>query len=146
MSCIYAVNPLSLYLIWFGFGPGGFYGGFLLHHLQLTKSSYLCLLILFLVGILTVTVKNTERMAIKVKKESLFEKLSFVCVFPSAVQSGDVSGCSNEFKSLMSMPTPGALQLKKHLTQGSQSGTRPGSISVPLTSDLCALNSHAFPK
>ncbi|XP_041636310.1 protein MCM10 homolog [Cheilinus undulatus] len=38
-----------------------------------------------------------------------------------AVQSGEVSGCSNEFKSLLSMPTPGALQLKKHLTQGSQS-------------------------
>ncbi|XP_041819824.1 protein MCM10 homolog [Chelmon rostratus] len=37
-----------------------------------------------------------------------------------AVQSGEVSGCSNEFKSLLSMPTPGALQLKKHLTQGSQ--------------------------
>ncbi|XP_070785265.1 protein MCM10 homolog [Enoplosus armatus] len=38
-----------------------------------------------------------------------------------AVQSGEVSGCSNEFKSLLSVPTPGALQLKKHLTQGSQS-------------------------
>uniref|UniRef100_UPI0037E747DD protein MCM10 homolog n=1 Tax=Semicossyphus pulcher TaxID=241346 RepID=UPI0037E747DD len=38
-----------------------------------------------------------------------------------AVQSGEVSGCSNEFKSLMSVPTPGALQLKKHLIQGSQS-------------------------
>ncbi|KAM6961558.1 protein MCM10 homolog [Tautogolabrus adspersus] len=38
-----------------------------------------------------------------------------------AVQSGKVSGCSNEFKSLLSMPTPGALQLKRHLTQGGQS-------------------------
>ncbi|XP_019948078.2 protein MCM10 homolog [Paralichthys olivaceus] len=37
------------------------------------------------------------------------------------VQSGEVSGCTNEFKSLLSMPTPGALQLKKHLVQGSQS-------------------------
>ncbi|XP_059182192.1 protein MCM10 homolog isoform X2 [Centropristis striata] len=35
-----------------------------------------------------------------------------------AIQSGEVSGCSNEFKSLMSAPTPGALQLKKHLAQG----------------------------
>ncbi|KAK7895965.1 hypothetical protein WMY93_021290 [Mugilogobius chulae] len=34
-----------------------------------------------------------------------------------AMQSGNVSGCSDEFKSLMSAPTPGALQLKKHLTQ-----------------------------
>ncbi|XP_045928561.1 protein MCM10 homolog [Micropterus dolomieu] len=38
-----------------------------------------------------------------------------------AVQSGEVSGCSNEFKSLLSAPTPGALQLKKHLARGSQS-------------------------
>ncbi|XP_068163316.1 protein MCM10 homolog isoform X2 [Antennarius striatus] len=38
-----------------------------------------------------------------------------------AMQSNEVSGCSNEFKSLMSMPTPGALQLKKHLKQESQS-------------------------
>ncbi|XP_032445440.1 protein MCM10 homolog isoform X2 [Xiphophorus hellerii] len=36
------------------------------------------------------------------------------------MQSGEVSGCSNEFKSLMTMPTPGALQLKKHLEQDSQ--------------------------
>ena len=44
-----------------------------------------------------------------------------VCCF-AAMQSGEVSGCSNEFKSLMSMPTPGALQLKQHLTQCSQTG------------------------
>ncbi|KAM7377984.1 hypothetical protein PAMA_013070 [Pampus argenteus] len=36
------------------------------------------------------------------------------------IQSGEVSGCSNEFKSLLSMPTPGALQLKKHLAQDNQ--------------------------
>lgn len=50
-----------------------------------------------------------------------------------AVQSGEVSGCSNEFKSLLSMPTPGALQLKKHLIQGNKPGKRPGKIPVPLT-------------
>ncbi|XP_076006455.1 protein MCM10 homolog [Genypterus blacodes] len=38
-----------------------------------------------------------------------------------AMQSGKVSGCSDEFKSLMSVPTPGALQLKRHLAHGSQS-------------------------
>ncbi|XP_061570375.1 protein MCM10 homolog [Cololabis saira] len=37
-----------------------------------------------------------------------------------ALQSGEVSGCTDEFKSLLSAPTPGALQLKKHLTQNSQ--------------------------
>ncbi|XP_077354889.1 protein MCM10 homolog isoform X2 [Festucalex cinctus] len=35
-----------------------------------------------------------------------------------AMKSGEVSNCSNEFKSLMSVPSPGALQLKKHLTKG----------------------------
>uniref|UniRef100_A0A3B5AKA5 Protein MCM10 homolog n=1 Tax=Stegastes partitus TaxID=144197 RepID=A0A3B5AKA5_9TELE len=48
-----------------------------------------------------------------------------LCVY-LALQSGEVSGCSNEFKSLMSVPTPGALQLKKHLAQGSPSGTQAG--------------------
>ncbi|XP_037552059.1 protein MCM10 homolog [Nematolebias whitei] len=38
-----------------------------------------------------------------------------------AVQSGEVSGCSDEFKTLLSVPTAGALQLKKHLTQNRQS-------------------------
>ncbi|XP_074554780.1 protein MCM10 homolog [Halichoeres trimaculatus] len=44
-----------------------------------------------------------------------------------AVQSGEVSGCSSEFKTLMSVPTPGALQLKKHLTQASQSAPKDAS-------------------
>ncbi|KAM3587519.1 uncharacterized protein V6R79_007873 [Siganus canaliculatus] len=53
-----------------------------------------------------------------------------------ALQSGQVSGCSNEFKGLMSMQTPGALQLKKHLTQSVQpapkdaTGTTIQSISA----------------
>ncbi|XP_044042345.1 protein MCM10 homolog isoform X2 [Siniperca chuatsi] len=50
-----------------------------------------------------------------------------------AVQSGEVSGCSNEFKSLMSVPTPGALQLKKHLAQGSQTVSR-DAAGVPIQS------------
>ncbi|XP_014829184.1 PREDICTED: protein MCM10 homolog isoform X1 [Poecilia mexicana] len=40
------------------------------------------------------------------------------------MQSGEVSGCSNEFKSLMTIPTPGALQLKKHLEQDNQLASR----------------------
>ncbi|KAM9334611.1 protein MCM10 homolog [Symphorus nematophorus] len=44
-----------------------------------------------------------------------------------AMQSGEVSGCSTEFKSLMSVPTPGALQLKKHLAQDKQSVSRDAS-------------------
>ncbi|XP_071358181.1 protein MCM10 homolog isoform X2 [Trachinotus anak] len=50
-----------------------------------------------------------------------------------AMQSGEVSGCSNEFKSLMSVPTPGALQLKKHLAQGSQSVSK-GPTGAPVQS------------
>ncbi|XP_010787614.1 LOW QUALITY PROTEIN: protein MCM10 homolog [Notothenia coriiceps] len=44
-----------------------------------------------------------------------------------ALQSGEVSGCSTEFKSLLSTPTPGALQLKKHLVKGNQSVPKNGS-------------------
>lgn len=44
------------------------------------------------------------------------------CFYVPAMQSGEVSGCSTEFKSLMSLPTPGALQLKRHLARSSQSG------------------------
>ncbi|XP_026779649.3 protein MCM10 homolog [Pangasianodon hypophthalmus] len=34
-----------------------------------------------------------------------------------AISSGEVMGCSDDFRSLMSMPTPGALNIKKHLGQ-----------------------------
>ncbi|KAG7270320.1 hypothetical protein CRUP_030220 [Coryphaenoides rupestris] len=43
------------------------------------------------------------------------------------VQSGEVSGCSDDFKSLMSQPTPGALQLKKHLLHAKPSGSVGGA-------------------
>ncbi|KAG7215877.1 hypothetical protein INR49_021858 [Caranx melampygus] len=51
----------------------------------------------------------------------------------AALQSGEVSGCSNEFKSLMSVPTPGALQLKKHLTQSSHTVSK-ASTGAPVQS------------
>ncbi|XP_024118394.1 protein MCM10 homolog [Oryzias melastigma] len=50
-----------------------------------------------------------------------------------AMQSGEVSGCSTEFKSLMSLPTPGALQLKRHLARSSQSVSK-GPAGAPLQS------------
>uniref|UniRef100_A0A673B2U3 Protein MCM10 homolog n=1 Tax=Sphaeramia orbicularis TaxID=375764 RepID=A0A673B2U3_9TELE len=53
-----------------------------------------------------------------------------------AMQSGKVSGCSDDFKSLMLMPTPGALQLKKHLAQGKQSDGSGASIQSISASDL----------
>lgn len=52
----------------------------------------------------------------------LYNYISNICLSP-AIQSGNVSGCSDEFKTLMSVMTPGALQLKKHLTHN-QTGTK----------------------
>uniref|UniRef100_A0A3Q2XX21 Protein MCM10 homolog n=1 Tax=Hippocampus comes TaxID=109280 RepID=A0A3Q2XX21_HIPCM len=53
--------------------------------------------------------------------------ISFLFV---ALKSGEVSNCSDEFKSLMSVPSPGALQLKKHLTQGRASAAPFQSVSA----------------
>uniref|UniRef100_A0A8C2ZLF7 Protein MCM10 homolog n=1 Tax=Cyclopterus lumpus TaxID=8103 RepID=A0A8C2ZLF7_CYCLU len=52
-----------------------------------------------------------------------------------SMQSGEVAGCSNEFKSLLSAPTPGALQLKKHLAQASKDAAAAPGQSVS-ASDL----------
>ncbi|XP_051248743.1 protein MCM10 homolog isoform X1 [Dicentrarchus labrax] len=68
--------------------------------------------------------------------DSLFVKGSAQLISQAkklGVQSGEVSGCSNEFKSLLSMPTPGALQLKKHLIKGSQTVSKDAS-EAPLQS------------
>ncbi|XP_043093009.1 protein MCM10 homolog isoform X2 [Puntigrus tetrazona] len=48
------------------------------------------------------------------------------------LNSGDVSGCSDDFKGLMSMPTPGALNIKKHLGQAKNTvaGSSVQSISA----------------
>ncbi|XP_077566223.1 protein MCM10 homolog [Stigmatopora nigra] len=56
-----------------------------------------------------------------------------------AMKSGQVSNCSNEFKSLMSTPSPGALQLKKHLTQGNMAvskGSEGSTVQSITASDL----------
>ncbi|KAL2076340.1 hypothetical protein ACEWY4_028064 [Coilia grayii] len=45
-----------------------------------------------------------------------------------ALQSSDVSGCTDEFKDLISMPTPGALNIKKHL--GHVQAKAPGAAPV----------------
>ncbi|XP_030198059.1 protein MCM10 homolog isoform X1 [Gadus morhua] len=56
------------------------------------------------------------------------------------VKSGEVSGCSDDFKSLMSHQTPGALQLKKHLlhakTPGSPGGGAGSGMQSISASDL----------
>uniref|UniRef100_A0A673YA91 Protein MCM10 homolog n=1 Tax=Salmo trutta TaxID=8032 RepID=A0A673YA91_SALTR len=55
----------------------------------------------------------------------------------SAMKSNEVSGCSDDFKDLLSMPTPGALQLKRHLTKppGSKGSVGAGVQSIS-ASDL----------
>ncbi|XP_061523916.1 LOW QUALITY PROTEIN: protein MCM10 homolog [Phycodurus eques] len=53
-----------------------------------------------------------------------------------AMKSGEVSNCSNEFKSLMSVPSPGALQLKKHLTQGHAADLEGAPVKSISASDL----------
>uniref|UniRef100_A0A4W5N6J4 Protein MCM10 homolog n=1 Tax=Hucho hucho TaxID=62062 RepID=A0A4W5N6J4_9TELE len=54
-----------------------------------------------------------------------------------AMKSNEVSGCSDDFKDLLSMPTPGALQLKRHLTKppGSKGSAVAGVQSIS-ASDL----------
>ncbi|XP_060759199.1 protein MCM10 homolog [Neoarius graeffei] len=50
-----------------------------------------------------------------------------------AISSGEVTGCSDDFRSLMTMPTPGALNIKKHLGQSKTkelSGSSIQSISA----------------
>ncbi|XP_061617225.1 protein MCM10 homolog isoform X2 [Phyllopteryx taeniolatus] len=53
-----------------------------------------------------------------------------------AMKSGEVSNCSNEFKSLMSVPSPGALQLKKHLTQGHAADLEGAPVKSVSATDL----------
>uniref|UniRef100_A0A8C8FS61 Protein MCM10 homolog n=1 Tax=Oncorhynchus tshawytscha TaxID=74940 RepID=A0A8C8FS61_ONCTS len=61
------------------------------------------------------------------------------CVYLCKRQSSlsGVSGCSDDFKDLLSMPTPGALQLKRHLTKppGSKGSAGAGVQSIS-ASDL----------
>ncbi|XP_068442871.1 protein MCM10 homolog isoform X2 [Clinocottus analis] len=52
-----------------------------------------------------------------------------------AMKSGEIAGCSNEFRSLLSEPTPGALQLKKHL-QGSKASKDTAPVQSISASDL----------
>lgn len=43
-----------------------------------------------------------------------------------ALNSGEVLGCSDDFKGLMSMPSPGALNIKKHLGHVKRTGNLKG--------------------
>uniref|UniRef100_A0A8C2ZM86 Protein MCM10 homolog n=1 Tax=Cyclopterus lumpus TaxID=8103 RepID=A0A8C2ZM86_CYCLU len=75
--------------------------------------------------------QNTSRLSVDPIVSVFFLSLSYLL----AMQSGEVAGCSNEFKSLLSAPTPGALQLKKHLAQASKDAAAAPGQSVS-ASDL----------
>ncbi|XP_048011859.1 protein MCM10 homolog [Megalobrama amblycephala] len=53
-----------------------------------------------------------------------------------ALNSGEVLGCSNDFKGLMSMPTPGALNIKRHLGQVKSTDMTGSSVQSISASDL----------
>ncbi|XP_036433399.1 protein MCM10 homolog isoform X2 [Colossoma macropomum] len=52
------------------------------------------------------------------------------------LSSGEVSGCSDDFKTLMSMPTPGALQMKRHLGQAQSAEPSTSSVLSISAADL----------
>ncbi|KAI4897760.1 hypothetical protein NFI96_033928, partial [Prochilodus magdalenae] len=52
------------------------------------------------------------------------------------LNSGDVSGCSDDFRSLMSMPTPGALNIKRHLGQAKSTDTSGSTVLSVSATDL----------
>ncbi|XP_017572318.1 protein MCM10 homolog isoform X1 [Pygocentrus nattereri] len=53
-----------------------------------------------------------------------------------ALTSGEMSGCSDDFKSLMSMPTPGALQMKRHLGQFQSAEASASTVQSISAADL----------
>uniref|UniRef100_A0A8C2HGM4 Protein MCM10 homolog n=1 Tax=Cyprinus carpio TaxID=7962 RepID=A0A8C2HGM4_CYPCA len=61
---------------------------------------------------------------------------SFTVLLHVVLNSGEVSGCSGDFKGLMSMPTPGALNIKKHLGQAKNTAVAGSSVQSISASDL----------
>ncbi|XP_077091069.1 protein MCM10 homolog [Siphateles boraxobius] len=53
-----------------------------------------------------------------------------------ALNSGEVLGCSDDFKGLMSMPTPGALNIKRHLGHAKSTAVTGSSVQSISASDL----------
>ncbi|KAF7693973.1 protein MCM10 homolog [Silurus meridionalis] len=67
------------------------------------------------------------------KQPSIQEVLASIPNKKLDISSGKVKGCSDDFRSLMTMPTPGALNIKKHLGQSKPkelSGSSVQSISA----------------
>ncbi|XP_064175557.1 protein MCM10 homolog isoform X2 [Anguilla rostrata] len=53
-----------------------------------------------------------------------------------AMQAGQVSGCTDDFRGLLSLPTPGALNLKRHLSHARPSGSASVEVQYISASQL----------
>ncbi|XP_066525242.1 protein MCM10 homolog [Hoplias malabaricus] len=70
------------------------------------------------------------------KQPSIQAVLAFIPSKKLALSAGDVAGCSDDFRSLMSMPTPGALNIKKHLGQAKPTDPSGSTVLSISASDL----------
>ncbi|XP_062862397.1 protein MCM10 homolog [Trichomycterus rosablanca] len=70
------------------------------------------------------------------KQPSIQSALASIPSKKLVINSGQVTGCSDDFKSLMTMPTPGALHIKRHLGQSKASEACASSIQSISASDL----------
>ncbi|XP_051974702.1 protein MCM10 homolog [Xyrauchen texanus] len=70
------------------------------------------------------------------KQPSIKSVLASIPTKKLALNSGAVSGCSDDFKDLMSMPTPGALHIKRHLGQSKNTDVSGSPVQSISASDL----------
>ncbi|XP_051544756.1 protein MCM10 homolog isoform X2 [Myxocyprinus asiaticus] len=70
------------------------------------------------------------------KQPSIQSVLASIPTKKLALNSGAVSGCSDDFKGLMSMPTPGALNIKRHLGQSKNKVVSGSSVQSISAADL----------
>lgn len=70
------------------------------------------------------------------KQPTIQSALASIPTKKLVLNSGQVSGCSEDFRGLMSMPTPGALNIKRHLGQSKSSAVAGSSVQSVSASDL----------
>ncbi|XP_067283295.1 protein MCM10 homolog [Pseudorasbora parva] len=70
------------------------------------------------------------------KQPTMLSILASIPTKKLALNSGEVSGCSDDFKGLMSMPTPGALNIKRHLGKAKSTAATGSSVESISASDL----------
>ncbi|XP_016412624.1 protein MCM10 homolog isoform X1 [Sinocyclocheilus rhinocerous] len=70
------------------------------------------------------------------KQPTIQSALASIPTNKLVLNSGEVSGCSDDFKGLISMPTPGALNIKKHIGQAKNTAVAGSSVQSISASDL----------